>query len=79
MVYQSCNIGSNHNVYPTFGEYVTIHPGASVLGNCKIGDNCRIGAGSLLLEKDIEDNKTYVGNPGKYKLIENTETNNIWV
>ena len=78
-VYQSCNIGSNHDVYPVFSEHVTMHPGSSVLGNCLIGKNCRLGAGALLLDHSIEGNKTYVGGPGNFKLFDNNDTNPIWV
>jgi len=78
-IYQSCNIGSNHNIYPSFGEHVTMHPGSSVLGNCLIGSNCRIGAGALLIEQNIEDNKTFVGRPGGYKLLDNNTQSDIWI
>lgn len=79
IVYQQCNIGSNHDIYPTFSEYVTMHPGSSVLGNCVIGKNCEIGASSLLLDKSIDDNKIYVGGPGNFKLTNRKEFNSIWI
>jgi serine O-acetyltransferase len=34
-----------------------------VLGNITIGENCRIGAGSVVL-RDVPDNSTVVGVPG---------------
>ena len=80
MVYQSCNVGANHSIYPAFNEYVTLHPGASVLGKCVVGKNCDIGASSLLLDKSIEDGKIYVGNPGMFKVLDNKDSpNSIWV
>jgi serine O-acetyltransferase len=41
-----------------------IGAGAKVLGSFKIGDNCKIGAGSVVLE-DIPSNSTVVGVPGR--------------
>ncbi len=32
-----------------------IEPGAQILGTCRIGDRCRIGAGSILRDCDLED------------------------
>ena len=34
-----------------------------MLGNIRIGDNCRVGAGSVVL-RDVPDNSTIVGVPG---------------
>ena len=68
-VYQNVNIGSNDGKYPLIGENFTAHPGASILGDCKIGKNCAVGAGSLLLDKDLPDGATYVGNPLVYKVV----------
>jgi serine O-acetyltransferase len=71
IVYQRCGIGSNHNIYPTIGKYVTLHPGASVLGNSTINDNCAIASESFVLDKKIESNQIYIGNPKSYILKEN--------
>jgi serine O-acetyltransferase len=49
--------------HPTIGNDVVIGAGARVLGNIVIGDNCRIGAGSVVL-RDVPDNSTVVGVPG---------------
>jgi serine O-acetyltransferase len=38
VVYQRVGVGSNHGIYPTLGEYVTLHPGAMVLGNSQVGN-----------------------------------------
>jgi serine O-acetyltransferase len=71
IVYQRCGIGSNHNIYPTIGKYVTLHPGSSVLGNSTIYDNCAIASESFVLDKKIESNQIYIGNPKSYFLKEN--------
>ena len=38
--------------------------GAKILGSVTIGDNCKIGAGSVVL-KDVPANSTVVGVPGR--------------
>jgi serine O-acetyltransferase len=63
VAYQRCGVGSNHDVYPSFGEYVTLRPGSAVLGNSKIGDNCQIAAEALVIDRDLPDNSLYIGNP----------------
>jgi serine O-acetyltransferase len=50
--------------HPTIGNNVTIGAHAVVLGNIHIGDNTRIGAGSVV-NKDVPPDSTVVGIPGK--------------
>jgi serine O-acetyltransferase len=49
--------------HPTVASNVVIGAGAKVLGNITLGENCRIGAGSVVLQ-DVPDNSTVVGVPG---------------
>ena len=49
--------------HPTIRNNVVIGAGARVLGNIVIGENCRVGAGSVVL-RDVPDNSTVVGVPG---------------
>lgn len=49
--------------HPTIHNNVVIGAGARVLGNITIGENCRVGAGSVVL-RDVPDNSTIVGVPG---------------
>jgi serine O-acetyltransferase len=49
--------------HPTIGNGVVIGAGARVLGNIRVGDNSRVGAGSVVL-RDVPDNATIVGVPG---------------
>lgn len=57
----STNKGKRH---PTLGNHIVVGCNASVLGNITIGDNVRIGAGSVVLT-DVPDDCTVVGVPGK--------------
>lgn len=77
---ETCEIGDNVTLYqgvtlggtgkekgkrhPTIGNNVIIATGAKVLGSFKIGDNCKIGAGSVVLQ-EVPPNSTVVGIPGK--------------
>lgn len=49
---------------PIIGNNVICGVGAKILGPVKIGDNCIIGAGSVVLE-NIPDNSIAVGMPAK--------------
>ncbi len=49
--------------HPTIGNNVMISAGAKVLGSFKIGDNSKIGAGSVVLH-EVPPGSTVVGVPG---------------
>ena len=50
--------------HPKIGDGVMIGAGAKVLGNIKIGNCCRIAAGSVVLQ-DVPAKKTVAGVPAK--------------
>ena len=50
--------------HPTLGNNVVIASGAKVLGSFTVGDNSKIGAGSVVLNT-VPPNSTVVGIPGK--------------
>jgi serine O-acetyltransferase len=80
VVGETCEIGDNVTIYqgvtlggtgkekgkrhPTIGNNVVIATGAKVLGSMKIGDNSKIGAGSVVLQ-EVPPNSTVVGIPGR--------------
>jgi serine O-acetyltransferase len=49
--------------HPTLGHRVTVGAGAKLIGAVEIGDNARIGAGSVVVT-NVPDNATIVGVPG---------------
>ena len=49
--------------HPTLEDYVMVSVGAKVLGSFTIGENSKIGAGSVVL-KEVPPNSTVVGVPG---------------
>lgn len=55
--------------HPTIGNGVVIGAAAIVLGNINIGDNARIGAGSVVT-KTVPANSTVVGNPARVVVLE---------
>lgn len=66
-LYQGVTLGGNGKEkgkrHPTIGNNVMISAGAKVLGSFKVGDNSKIGAGSVVLE-EVPPNSTVVGVPG---------------
>ena len=67
-MYQGVTLGGTGKEHgkrhPTIGNNVMISAGAKVLGSFKIGDNSKIGAGSVVLE-EVPPNSTVVGVPGR--------------
>ncbi|HUK23107.1 MAG TPA: serine O-acetyltransferase [Terriglobales bacterium] len=66
-VYQGVTLGGTGKEsgkrHPTIGNNVIIGSGAKLLGNIHIGENCRVGANSVVL-RNVPDNSTIVGVPG---------------
>src|SRR5437667_4152583 len=50
--------------HPTLGDNVVVGAGAKVIGGFKIGDNSRIGAGSVVVH-EVPPNSVVVGVPGR--------------
>jgi serine O-acetyltransferase len=57
----SWNKGKRH---PTLGNGVMVGAGAKILGNIEVGNNCRVGANSVVVEQ-VPDGCTVVGIPAK--------------
>lgn len=55
--------------HPTLGNNVLVATGAKVLGSITLGDNSKVGAGSVVL-KDVPENSTVVGIPGKVVVLD---------
>ncbi len=68
LLYQGVTLGGTGKEdgkrHPTLAENVVIGAGAKVLGAITIGQNTRIGAGSVVV-KDVEAESTVVGIPGR--------------
>ncbi len=83
---ETCVIGNNVTLYqgvtlggtgkesgkrhPTIGNNVMISAGAKVLGSFKVGDNSKIGAGSVVISA-VPPDSTVVGVPGRVVKREN--------
>ena len=68
LIYQNVTLGGTGKEkgkrHPTIGSNVVIGTGAKVLGGIAVGDNVKIGAGSVVV-KPVPDNSTVVGIPGR--------------
>jgi serine O-acetyltransferase len=68
LLYQGVTLGGTGNErgkrHPTLGNNVVVGTGAKVLGNINIGDNVKIGAGSVVVHA-VPAHSTVVGVPGR--------------
>ncbi|WP_200868657.1 serine O-acetyltransferase [Bacillus cihuensis] len=87
---ETCEIGNNVSVFqgvtlggtgkekgkrhPTIKDNVLIATGAKVLGSIEVGENSKIGAGSVVL-KEVPPNSTVVGIPGKVVIQDGVRIN----
>ena len=67
-LYQGVTLGGTGNEtgkrHPTIGDNVMISAGAKIIGSFTVGENSKIGAGSVVLE-EVPPNCTVVGVPGR--------------
>lgn len=68
LIYQGVTLGgvslSHGKRHPTIKKNSVIGSGAKILGNITIGENCKIGANSVVI-KDVPCNSTAVGVPAR--------------
>lgn len=73
VIYQGVTLGGTSTKrvkrHPTLGNNIVVGCGAKILGSIKIGDNCQIGANSVVI-KDVPPNSTVVGIPARIVLHE---------
>ena len=81
LLYQGVTLGGTGNEkgkrHPTLGNDVVIGTGAKVLGNIHIGNNVKIGAGSVVVHP-VPDNSTVVGIPGRVVRMRNAANGGPW-
>ena len=58
---QNCTVGNNKGIYPIIGFSVKMCSGTSIIGNCNIGNNVILGAGTLVKDQDIPSNSIVFG------------------
>jgi serine O-acetyltransferase len=68
LLYQGVTLGGTGKDtgkrHPTIGDGVVIGTGAKILGNIRIGDHAKVGAGSVVV-RPVPDYSTVVGVPGR--------------
>jgi serine O-acetyltransferase len=78
LLYQGVTLGGTGKEkgkrHPTVGNNVVVGTGAKVLGNIKIGDHVKIGAGSVVVHS-VPDHSTVVGVPGRIVRVGGVEIN----
>lgn len=68
LMYQGVTLGGTGKDtgkrHPTIGDGVVIGTGAKILGNIRIGDHVKVGAGSVVV-RSVPERSTVVGVPGR--------------
>lgn len=68
LMYQNVTLGGTGKEqgkrHPTIGNEVIIGTGAKILGNIRVGDHVKVGAGSVVV-RSVPDHSTVVGVPGR--------------
>ena len=76
LIYQQVTLGGvslyKGKRHPTIKKNTVIGGGAKILGNITVGENCKIGANSVII-KDVPSNSTAVGVPARIVKIDNKD------
>lgn len=78
VAYQRCGVGSNNDIYPRLGKYLTMRPGSAILGDAEIEENCQMAAESFLIDKSLPANTLVYGPPGNQKTRTNLSYHESW-
>ncbi|MBF0138042.1 MAG: transferase [Magnetococcales bacterium] len=70
---QNCTVGNNRGFYPVFGDHVTLHARAMVVGQCRIGSHVVIAADAYVKDQDIPDNTLVFGTTPNLTLVQKDE------
>lgn len=80
LIYQGATLGGTGKDvgkrHPTLGNNVMVGSGAKILGPFRVGDNARIAANAVVL-REVPDNATVVGVPGRVVRICNDKLDHI--
>ena len=61
-VSQNCSVGDNFDgAYPKLGKGVALYAGASVIGDCEVGDNCMLAADASIIKTRVPPNSLVLG------------------
>lgn len=66
-IYQQVTIGEMKGGFPTIGNHVFVGPGATILGDVKIGDRASIGANALVIT-DVPEGARVFATPSEIRL-----------
>ncbi len=82
LIYQGVTLGGTGVMqgkrHPTLGNNVMVGSGAKVLGPIYIGDNSRVASNAVVL-KDVPENSTVVGVPGRVVRINGEKTDHAHI
>ncbi len=82
LIYQGVTLGGTGVMqgkrHPTLGNNVMVGSGAKVLGPIFIGNNSRVASNAVVL-KDVPDNSTVVGVPGRVVRINGEKTDQVHI
>jgi len=79
-LYQDVTLGGTSQQkrkrHPTLGNNVVVGVGAQLIGDITIGDNSKVGAGSVVVTS-VPPNATVVGVPGRVVAVRNPDTDTV--
>jgi len=80
ILYQGVTLGGTSHQrakrHPTLGNSVVVGVGAQLIGDITIGDNTKVGAGSVVVTS-APANATVVGIPGRVVAVRNPDTDTV--
>ena len=78
VIYQGVRVGSNNDLFPKIGKYVTLRPGCGVFGECKVNSNVEFGVDAFIKDCTIPSNVTVVGQYPNHRIINKFTQFSLW-
>ncbi len=61
VVYQGCTVGGKSGIYPEIEQGVVMYNRSMLIGKCRIGNNCSIAPGAILIDMEVSEDRVVFG------------------
>lgn len=69
VIMQGCTLGNRAGLYPALGSRVVMCAQSTLIGECEIGDDVVLGAGTLLVGVKVPSGSTVVGRYPEHRIL----------
>jgi len=73
--FQGCLVGVNNGQRPVLGSSLVMFTGSKIIGNCTIGNNVVVSAGTVIIDQTVPDNVIVFNGPNNELIFKSSKIN----